>query len=110
MELSEHWEPPDPRKLLISSHRVAEELGISIERAYGVTYCLGRFYYGHGRSFRVTLASLQALKDLLEQSLELGDACAGMSHVGDEPPPDDLRREQAQHIAWEGWRRSRRRT
>lgn len=110
MELSEHWEPPDPQKLFISSHRVAEELGISLERAYGVSYSLGRFYYGDGHSFRVSLASLHALKELLEQDLDLGDACAMMTHFGDEPPPDDLTRMQAQHIAWLGTRRRRRRT
>ena len=63
----EHWEPPDPPKLLISARRVAKELDIPAWKAQQLCYCLGRIYYTEGVHYRVPWKSLLRFKFLMEE-------------------------------------------
>ncbi len=64
---AEHWEPPDPPKLLVSARRVAKELDIQIWKAQQLCYSLGRIYYTDGgHHYRVPWKSLQRFKFLME--------------------------------------------
>lgn len=55
MSRAEHWEPPDPPKLLVSSRRVAEELDIPLWKANELCWSLERVFYGEtGTHYRVT--------------------------------------------------------
>ena len=92
MTRPEHWEPPDPPKLLVSSRRVAEELGVPLWKANEISWSLGRRFYAPGQvHFRVTRKSLDALKRLLDQGLTLSNAREVMAHYKEQdelPPPD----------------------
>lgn len=73
MSRAEHWEPPDPHKLLVSSRRVAEELDIPLWKANELCWSLERvFYGGKGSHYRVTWRSLMRFKFLREEE--------GLSH------------------------------
>ncbi|TCJ31062.1 hypothetical protein [Nocardioides jejuensis] len=102
------WDAPDPPRLLVSAKRVAAELDIPIWKAHEVCWCLDRRFYSPGQShFRVTVASLEALKDLLNLGLDLAGARAVMWQFktrGDLPPPD-LSLEEAKRIYWLARRR-----
>lgn len=98
MARPEHWEPPDPPKLLVSARRVARELGIQIWKAQQLCYGLGRIYYApEGRNYRVTWRSVLRFRFLTEAvGLSFSDAQAVMcqeTHSGslsDEySPPDE---------------------
>lgn len=66
--LPQHWEPPDPPKLLVSARRVAKELDIQIWKAQELCYSLGRIYYtDEGHHYRVTWKSVQRFKFLMEE-------------------------------------------
>lgn len=99
----EHWEPPDPPKLLVSARRVVQELDIPIWKANEICWCLDRVFYAPGQShYRVTRASLDAFKDLLDQGLNIAGARAVMWRYKQEGvlPPVDLDREQMDWIYW----------
>jgi hypothetical protein len=75
----EHWEPPDPPKLLVSAKRVAIELDVPMWKANEICWCLERVFYAPGQAhYRVTRASLDAFEELLEQGLTIGAARAVM--------------------------------
>ena len=76
----EHWEQPDPPKLLISARRVAKELNIQTWKAQQLCYSLGRIYYtDRGHHYRVTWKSLLRFKFLTEEvGLSFSDAQAVM--------------------------------
>jgi hypothetical protein len=75
----EHWEPPDPPKLLVSAKRVAKELDVPVWKANEICWCLDRVFYAPDQAhYRVTRASLDAFEELLEQGLTIGAARAVM--------------------------------
>lgn len=98
---TEHWEPPDPPKLLVSARRIAAELDISPWKANEVAWCLDRRFYGPSAThYRVTYASLVALRSLLDLGLDLRaarDVMIVYKQRGLLPPPG-LSPEQAQHL------------
>lgn len=99
----EHWEPPDPPKLLVSAKRVALELDVPNWKANEICWCLERVFYAPGQAhYRVTRASLNAFKELLEQGLTIAAARAVMWRFRErgELPPADLDRERMDHIYW----------
>lgn len=97
------WDAPDPPRLLISAKRVALELDVPIWKANEVCWCLDRRFYSAGRSsYRVTTASFNAFKELLDLGLSIPAARAVMWQYRerDELPPQDLDRETADRIYW----------
>ncbi len=50
MTRPEHWEPPDPPKLLVSARRVAQELDVPIWKANEICWCLVRVFYAPGQA------------------------------------------------------------
>ena len=112
MTRPEHWEPPDPPKLLVSARRVAQELDVPAWKANEICWCLERVFYAPGQTnYRVTRASLEALKDLLDQGLPLAAARAVMWQYKqrNELPPAGLERERIDQIYWLSNRRRGRR-
>lgn len=106
----EHWEPPDPPKLLVSAKRVALELDVPSWKANEICWCLERVFYAPGQAhFRVTRASLDAFKELLDQGVTIAAARAVMWRFRerDELPPTDLDRERMDHIYSTSRRRTR---
>jgi hypothetical protein len=102
------WDAPDPPRLLISAKRVAIELAVPIWKANEICWCLDRRFYSPGRgSYRVTTASFNAFKELLDLGLSISAARAVMWQYRerDEPPPQDLDRETADRIYWRARRR-----
>jgi hypothetical protein len=87
----DHWESPDPRKLLVTAHRVADTLDVPLWKGYELCHVLERVFIGEGQThFRVTLVSLNAFKDLLEQGLPMDSARELMwtyKRRGALPPP-----------------------
>jgi len=103
MTRPEHWEPPDPPKLLLSAKRVALELDVPTWKANEICWCLERVFYAPGQvHYRVTRASLDAFKELLEQGLTIAAARAVMWRFRERGglPPADLDRERMDHIYW----------
>lgn len=103
MTRREHWEPPDPPKLLVTARRVADELDIPVWKANELCWALDRrFYAPGGVHYRVTRASLDAFKALLDQGLSYGAARAVMWQFKqrDQLPPPDLDRESMDRIYW----------
>jgi hypothetical protein len=101
MTRPEHWEPPDPPKLLVSARRVAIELGIPIWKANELCWALDRrFYAPGGVNYRVTRASLDAFKELLDRGLSYNEARTVMWQFGrrEELPPRDVDREGLSRI------------
>lgn len=97
------WDAPDPPKLLISAKRVAAELDVPIWKANEICWCLDRRFYAPGQShYRVTIASLNAFKDLLDMGLSFRAAKAVMWQYKQDGglPPRDLERETADRIYW----------
>lgn len=75
MRPSDHWEPPDGRKLLVTSHRVAEVLDVPQWKAQELCHVLEQLFFAEGRvHYRVTQSSLDAMKDLLDQGLSMAAA------------------------------------
>jgi hypothetical protein len=104
----EHWEPPDPPKLLVSAKRVAQDLDIPIWKANELCWCLERVFYSPGQGhYRVTRASLDAFKELLEQGLSMAAARAVMWQYKERGhlPPQELDRKTADGIYWRSRRR-----
>ena len=82
----EHWEPPDPPKLLVSAKRVALELDVPNWKANEICWCLERVFYAPGQAhYRVTRAFRER----------------------GELPPADLDREGMDHIYWMSRQRRR---
>jgi hypothetical protein len=109
---SEHWEPPDPPKLLVSAKRVALELDVPLWKANEICRCLDRRFYSAGQGhYRVTRASLDAFKELLAQGLTMSVARAVMwkYHQEDALPPPGLARDAMDSLYWSSRRRRRRR-
>ncbi len=99
----EHWEPPDPPKLLVSCKRVAQELDVPLWKANEMCWSLERVFYSPGQAnYRVTCASLDGFKVLLEQKLTIPAARAVMWRFKEEGrlPPRDLDRERMHKIYW----------
>lgn len=97
------WDAPDPPKLLVSAKRVAAELEVPIWKANEICWCLERRFYSPGQShFRVTVASLNAFKELLEIGLSIRAAKAVMGHYKRDGglPPADLEKDTADRIYW----------
>lgn len=97
------WDAPDPPKLLVSAKRVAAELDVPIWKANEICWCLERRFYSPGQGhYRVTVASLNAFKELLEIGLSIRAAKAVMGHYkwDGELPPSDLEKETADRIYW----------
>lgn len=97
------WDAPDPPKLLVSAKRVAAELDISISRANEICWRLERRFYSPAQGhYRVTVASFNAFKDLLEMGLSIRAAKAVMGHYKQDGtlPPADLEKEAADRIYW----------
>ena len=106
----EHWEPPDPPKLLVSAKRVALELDVPNRKASEICGCLERGFYAPRQAhYRVTGASLDAFKELLDQRLTIAAARAVMWQFRErgELPPADLDREGMDHIYWMSRQRRR---
>lgn len=83
MRIGEHWEAPQTRPLLITVHSIADRLGITLERAYGISHCLGRFYYGPSHThIRVLRWRLDQLEELIESGMNLSEAADLMHHDG----------------------------
>jgi hypothetical protein len=75
MRPDSHWEPPEARKLLVTSHKVAQVLDLPQWKAQEICHVLERVFYGDGQvRYRVTQASLDAFVELLEQGLSLSAA------------------------------------
>ncbi|UAL29822.1 hypothetical protein K8W59_19175 [Nocardioides rotundus] len=102
------WDAPDPLKLLVSAKRVAAELDVPIWKANEICWCLDRRFYSAGQShYRVTVASLNAFKELLDMGMSIGAARAVMWQYKQEGglPPSDLEKETADRIYWRSSRR-----
>lgn len=108
----EHWEPPDPPKLLVSAKRVAKELDVPLWKANEICWSLDRRFYSRGQGhYRVTRASLDAFKELLAVGLTISAARAVMWKYRQEDalPPPTLTRDGMDSIYWSSMRRRRRR-
>jgi hypothetical protein len=106
----EHWEPPDPPKLLVSARRVAQVLDVPIWKANEICWCLDRRFYAPGQAhYRVTRASLDALKELLDQGLTMPAARAVMWQYKEQGglPPSGLDRGRMDWIYWRSRQRRR---
>jgi hypothetical protein len=105
-----HWEPPDPPKLLVSARRVAQELEVPGWKANEICWCLDRRFYAPGQvHYRVTRASLDAFKQLVADGMTTTGARAVMWHFkqrGSLPPPD-LSQEERDWIHWQSRQRRR---
>lgn len=109
MRIGEHWEPPQATPLLITVHALADRLGVKLERAYGLSYSLGRVYYGPSHThIRVFTARVEALEALLESGMPLGQAAETIHRDGDGVYTRLTRQERAE-IAWGRASRRRRR-
>ncbi len=110
---AEHWEPPDPRKLLISARRVAEELDVTPGKANELCWVLDRRYYAPGQiHYRVTKRSFDDLKRLVELGVRPGEARDVIAHFSgmQRPLPDDLELADAKELLYTlRWRNRRRR-
>ncbi|WP_444663394.1 hypothetical protein ACT17Q_14890 [Cellulomonas sp. CW35] len=108
----EHWEPPDPQKLLISARRVAEELDVTPGKANELCWALDRRFYAPGQiHYRVTKRSFNDLKRLVELGLRSGEARDIVGHFKGQqrPVPDDLDLDAARELLFTlRWRRRRR--
>ena len=108
----EHWEPPDPPKLLVSAKRVAQELDVPRWKANEICWCLDRRFYSPGQGhYRVTRASLDAFKELLAQGLAMSAARTVMwkNHQEEARPPPTLARDAMDSLYWSSKRPRRRR-
>lgn len=107
MKYDSHWEPPEPVKLLITTHRLAEILNVPLWQAYNISYCLGRFYFGPRESrFRVSMASVHAYQELLEQGMNQSQAC-GVMYRNQTAPVVPARRPAQLTAQSRGFRRTR---
>ena len=81
-----------PPKLLVSARRVAQELDVPIWKANEICWCLDRRFHTPGQAhYRVSRASLDAFKELLDQGLTIAAARAVMwqyKEQGELPPAD----------------------
>lgn len=105
-----HWEPPDPPKLLVSARRVAQELEVPIWKANEICWCLDRRFYAPGQvHYRVTRASLDAFKGLLDDGMTIHGARAVMWQFKQRGslPPADLGHEERGWIYWQSRQRGR---
>lgn len=101
MTRAEHWEPPDPRKLLISARRVADELDVTPGKANELCWALDRRYYAPGQvHYRVTRRSFDDLRRLVELGLRPGEARDVVGHFKgrQQPVPDDLELDAAREL------------
>lgn len=106
VRMGEHWEPPQPRPLLITVHALADRLGVTLDKAYGLSYSLGRFYYGPAHAhIRVLASRVDDLVDLIESGMSLAAAAELMYHDGERT----FTRPKAQERADFSWGRRRRR-
>jgi len=90
---AEHWEPPDPPKLLISARRVALELDIPHWQANEICWSLERVFYAPGQvHYRVTRRSFESLKSLVDRGLTPREARNVIAYFRGQGrlPPDDL--------------------
>lgn len=104
MVLPHHWEPPDPPKLLVSARRVAQELEVPVWKANEICWCLdGRFYAPGQVHYRVTRASLDAFKGLLDDGMTIHGARAVMWQFKQRGslPPAELAHEERDWIYWQ---------
>lgn len=109
MQIGEHWEAPQARALLVTVHSIADRLDISLERAYGISASLGRFYYGPSHTrIRVLRWRLDQLEELVESGMALGEAAELMYHDGADSLTLSSRQERAD-FSWGRRRRRRRR-
>lgn len=75
VKVGEHWEPPQARPLLLTVHALADRLDIPLDRAYGVSYSLGRICYGPSHThIRVLTARVDALEAMVGSGMLLGQA------------------------------------
>jgi hypothetical protein len=75
MTRAEHWETPDPQKLLVSARRVAQEFDVSPWKANELCWALDRRFYADGQvHYRVTKRSLDDFKRLVDLGLRPTDA------------------------------------
>lgn len=106
MRLGEHWEPPQPRPLLITVHSLADRLGVTLDKAYGLSYCLGRFYYGASHTHvRVLAWRVDQLEELVQSGMTLSAAAEMLYHDG----ADTFTRPSRQERVDYSWGRVRRR-
>lgn len=92
VRVGEHWEPPQARPLLMTVHALSERLGVKLDRAYGLSYSLGRVYYGPSHTHvRVLASRVDELVELLESGTPLGPAAEVLHMNRDaavtQPPP-----------------------
>lgn len=107
VSIGDHWEPPLAKPLLITVHALADRLGITLERAYPLSYSLGRFYYGPSHTHvRVLASSVHTLVELVESGTPLGQA-AEVLHSGGDGTYTRLNRQERIDLSW-GRRRRRR--
>ena len=107
VRIGEHWEPPQARPLLISVHALADRLDVPLDRAYGLSYSIGRLYFGESHTHvRVLAASVEAVAELLESGMSLGQAAEAM-HARSNNPPQRLAGQAQIDFSW-GRRRRRR--
>lgn len=109
VRIGEHWEPPHPKPLLITVHALADRIGVKLDRAYGLSYSLGRVYYGPSHThIRVFTARVEALEALPESGMPLSQAAEAIHQDDDGVYTRPTRQERAD-IAWGRVRRRRRR-
>ena len=97
------WDAPDSPRLLVSAKGVAVDLDVPIWKANEICWCLDRRFYSPGQGqYRVTLASLNAFKELLDMGLSIRAAKAVMWRYKQdgELPPADLDKDRANWIYW----------
>jgi hypothetical protein len=89
VRIGQHWEPPQQVPLLITVHALAERLDVSLERAYGLSYAIGRVYYGPaGTRIRVLASRVEEYVALIESGMSVDNAAIALER-GDRPthPP-----------------------
>lgn len=103
-----HWEPPEPAKLLITTHRLAEILDVPLWRAYVISHSLDRVYYGpKATHFRVAMTSVRRYKQLVDQGLTEPQASQAMYRIKTQPIA--AKASQRVQTASQPWRRRGRR-